>query len=116
LCHSILFNNLKKEIFVRLCFHRYLMEHLAAWNVVLAASANAIEMGVLGQSADAAAPSAEHPLWTPWTQLDEARAELPLTAGGDETVAPELDSAHSVLMIETNHKRKWIGLVCVCVF
>lgn len=52
------------------------------WNVILASSATAMEIAVLGQSS---AEDAEHPEWTQWTLEDEFRAELPLSASNDET-------------------------------
>ena len=55
---------------------------LVPWNVILASSATAMEIAVLGQSS---AEDAEHPEWTQWTLEDEFRAELPLSADNDET-------------------------------
>ncbi|KAI9560680.1 putative nuclear pore complex protein Nup214 [Daphnia sinensis] len=55
--------------------HKYLTLSIPSWNVLLASSANAIEIAVLGQTGGG---DAEHPEWRQWTLEGEWRAELPL--------------------------------------
>ncbi|XP_057372318.1 nuclear pore complex protein Nup214-like [Daphnia carinata] len=55
--------------------HKYLTQSIPSWNVLLASSANAIEIAVLGQTGGG---DADHPEWRQWTLEGEWRAELPL--------------------------------------
>uniref|UniRef100_A0A182WGB6 Nuclear pore complex protein Nup214 n=1 Tax=Anopheles minimus TaxID=112268 RepID=A0A182WGB6_9DIPT len=56
------------------------LQHILPWNLVLMASANSMEVGILGTT-----ESGEAPTWCQWTTTDEARAELPLTSDKQET-------------------------------
>lgn len=55
-------------------------EHVLPWNLLLVASANSMEVAVLG-TADG---GGDAPQWTQYTMADEARAEVPLTEGREE--------------------------------
>uniref|UniRef100_A0A0P6FD67 Nuclear pore complex protein Nup214 n=1 Tax=Daphnia magna TaxID=35525 RepID=A0A0P6FD67_9CRUS len=55
--------------------HKYLTLSIPSWNVLLASSANAIEIAVLGQTGGG---DADHPEWRQWALEGEWRAELPL--------------------------------------
>lgn len=69
--------------------------HLPTWNILLVASANSLEVGVLGTT-----ETGDTPLWKQWTMTDEGRAELPLSADKQETFpigfALETGSQHRV--------------------
>ncbi|XP_058177050.1 nuclear pore complex protein Nup214 [Anopheles ziemanni] len=54
--------------------------HILPWNLLLMASANSMEVGILGTT-----ETGEAPTWCQWTTTDEARAELPLTADKQES-------------------------------
>ncbi|XP_031345632.1 nuclear pore complex protein Nup214-like isoform X2 [Photinus pyralis] len=51
--------------------------HQSVWNILLVASSNSMEVGVLGS---------EKEQWTQWILSDVARAELPLSANKQETL------------------------------
>lgn len=53
---------------------------MPSWNILLVASANSLEVGVLGTI-----ESGDTPQWKQWTMTDEGRAELPLSADKQET-------------------------------
>lgn len=55
------------------------LNHMLPWNIILVASANSMEIGILGTR-----ETGETPVWSQYT-LDEFRAELPLTADKQET-------------------------------
>jgi hypothetical protein len=55
--------------------NQFYLQMLANWGVLLVASANGAEVGLLGQR--------EASVWQQWTLEDSARAELPLDAGAD---------------------------------
>lgn len=69
--------------------------HLPSWNILLVASANSLEVGVLGTI-----ESGDTPQWKQWTMTDEGRAELPLSADKQETFpigfALETGSQHRI--------------------
>ncbi|XP_055636378.1 nuclear pore complex protein Nup214 [Toxorhynchites rutilus septentrionalis] len=54
--------------------------HIVPWNLLLMASVNSMEVGILGTT-----ESGETPTWCQWTTTDEARAELPLTSDKQES-------------------------------
>lgn len=54
------------------------MHNLSDWGVVMAASANAMEIGVLG------AADKDRTAWLQWILSDSGRAEVPLNAGSEE--------------------------------
>ncbi|GAB0099324.1 Nuclear pore complex protein Nup214 [Sergentomyia squamirostris] len=54
--------------------------HILPWNTLLMASATSMEVGVLATN-----EAGDAPLWRQWCMLDEARAELPLTAKKQES-------------------------------
>ncbi|XP_055711949.1 nuclear pore complex protein Nup214 isoform X2 [Phlebotomus papatasi] len=54
--------------------------HILPWNTLLVASANSMEVGVLATN-----ETGDAPVWRQWCMLDEARAELPLTAKKQES-------------------------------
>ncbi|XP_031628108.1 nuclear pore complex protein Nup214-like [Contarinia nasturtii] len=54
--------------------------HILQWNILLMASSNGTEIGILGTT-----ESGENPLWKQYTFIDEGRAELPLTADKQDT-------------------------------
>ncbi|XP_059618631.1 nuclear pore complex protein Nup214 [Phlebotomus argentipes] len=54
--------------------------HILPWNTLLMASANSMEVGVLATN-----EAGDAPVWRQWCMLDEARAELPLTAKKQES-------------------------------
>lgn len=56
-----------------------MLTHILPWNLLLVISANSAEVGVLGTT-----DTGDNPLWKQYTMLDEARAELPLTASKEE--------------------------------
>lgn len=60
---------------------RYFSLGIPSWNVLLACSANAMEVAVLGQFSG---EGTDHPEWRQWTLEGECRAELPLDKN-DET-------------------------------
>lgn len=64
---------LKKILSCLICFYFFR-------GVLLVASANSMEVGVLGLS-----QPGEPALWQQWNQIDAARAELPLSANHQET-------------------------------
>lgn len=66
---------------LRLFTRSYLTLGIPQWNVLLACSANAMEVAVLGQTG---VGGPEHPEWRQWTLEGECRAELPLDQN-DET-------------------------------
>lgn len=47
--------------------------NIPQWNILLMASANSMEVGILGVT-----ENSENPIWAQWITTDEARAELPL--------------------------------------
>uniref|UniRef100_W4VRS6 Nuclear pore complex protein Nup214 n=1 Tax=Corethrella appendiculata TaxID=1370023 RepID=W4VRS6_9DIPT len=49
------------------------LQYILPWNLLLMASANSMEVGILGTT-----ETGETPTWQQWVTLDEARAELPL--------------------------------------
>uniref|UniRef100_A0A182NUP6 Nuclear pore complex protein Nup214 n=1 Tax=Anopheles dirus TaxID=7168 RepID=A0A182NUP6_9DIPT len=56
------------------------LQHILPWNLLLMASANSMEVGILGTT-----EGGEAPTWCQWTTTDEARAELPLTVDKQES-------------------------------
>ncbi|RZF34883.1 hypothetical protein LSTR_LSTR012880 [Laodelphax striatellus] len=58
---------------------QFYLEHVQAWNLLLVASANSMEVGVLGIEGNDAN-------WTQWILEDSARAELPLDKDHQETL------------------------------
>ncbi|XP_055591085.1 nuclear pore complex protein Nup214 [Uranotaenia lowii] len=75
--------------------------HIIQWNLLLMASANSMELGILGTT-----ETGETPTWYQWTTTDEARAELPLSQDKQETFpigfAFETGCTHQVLLGEQN--------------
>uniref|UniRef100_A0A1Q3EY95 Nuclear pore complex protein Nup214 n=1 Tax=Culex tarsalis TaxID=7177 RepID=A0A1Q3EY95_CULTA len=73
--------------------------HILQWNLLLMASANSMEVGILGTT-----EAGETPTWCQWSTTDEARAELPLSADKQETfpagMALETGCKHQVLVGE----------------
>lgn len=69
--------------------------HLPSWNILLVASANSLEIGVLGTI-----ETGDTPQWKQWQITDEGRAELPLTTDKQETFpigfALETGSQHRI--------------------
>ncbi|KAF4521729.1 hypothetical protein B566_EDAN009994, partial [Ephemera danica] len=59
--------------------HQFYLYIQHTWGVLLCSSANAMEVGVLGQCEGQAQP----PRWQQWTTEDSARAELPMQGGQD---------------------------------
>ncbi|GLH03101.1 Uncharacterized protein GBIM_09017 [Gryllus bimaculatus] len=57
---------------------QFYLLHQPNWNVLVVGSANSMEVGVLGLTADQLT-------WEQWLQEDASRAELPLTASKEET-------------------------------
>lgn len=55
------------------------LQHILPWNIILVASANSMEIGILGTR-----EAGETPVWSQYT-LDEMRPELPLTADKQES-------------------------------
>lgn len=60
--------------------HQINFIHIPQWNLILLTSANGVEVGVLGTR-----EQGDNPNWIQYNLLDEARIELPLTEGKDET-------------------------------
>ncbi|XP_058449633.1 nuclear pore complex protein Nup214 isoform X2 [Malaya genurostris] len=56
------------------------LQHILPWNLLLMASANSMEVGILGTT-----EIGETPTWFQWTTTDESRAELPLSSDKQET-------------------------------
>ncbi|XP_031632633.1 nuclear pore complex protein Nup214-like isoform X2 [Contarinia nasturtii] len=54
--------------------------HILQWNILLMASSNGTEIGILGTT-----ESGENPLWKKYTLTDEGHAALPLTADKQDT-------------------------------
>lgn len=78
------------------------LSHILLWNLILVASANSMEIGVLGTRDT----GTETPLWTQYIMLDEARAELPLLAATKQETYPvgmaiELGCTHQLTINET---------------
>lgn len=75
------------------------LEHILQWNVLLMASSNGTEIGILGTS-----ESGEIPRWTQYNLIDEGRAELPLTADNQDTfptgLVLETGSTHQIMIGE----------------
>ncbi|XP_039448687.1 nuclear pore complex protein Nup214 [Culex pipiens pallens] len=73
--------------------------HILPWNLLLMASANSMEVGILGTT-----ETGETPTWCQWSTTDEARAELPLSADKQETfpagLALDTGCKHQVLVGE----------------
>ncbi|XP_065089839.1 nuclear pore complex protein Nup214 [Ochlerotatus camptorhynchus] len=73
--------------------------HILQWNLLLMASANSMEVGILGTT-----ETGEAPTWLQWTTTDEARAELPLSLDKQETLpiglALETGCTHQVTIAE----------------
>lgn len=73
--------------------------HILQWNILLMASANSMEVGILGTT-----ETGETPTWYQWTTTDEARAELPLSSDKQETLpigfALETGCTHEVVLSE----------------
>lgn len=53
---------------------------MPSWNILLVASANGLEVGLLGTT-----ETGDTPQWKQWTMTDESRAELPLSSDRQET-------------------------------
>lgn len=68
---------------------------MPSWNILLIASANSLEVGVLGT-----VETGDTPQWKQWTMTDEGRAELPLSVDKQETFpigfALETGSQHRI--------------------
>lgn len=78
------------------------LAHILPWNLILVASANSMEIGVLGTKE----AGTETPLWTQYIMSDEARAELPLSATTKQETYPigmaiELGCTHQLTLSET---------------
>ncbi|CAD7012423.1 unnamed protein product [Ceratitis capitata] len=73
--------------------------HIAQWNLLLVTSANGVEIGLLGTK-----DSNDQPQWVHYMLLDEARIEMPLTEGSDETypigLALDISPTHQLIMGE----------------
>lgn len=73
--------------------------HILQWNLLLMASANSMEVGILGTT-----ETGETPTWYQWTTTDEARAELPLSSTKQETLpigfALETGCTHEITISE----------------
>lgn len=63
-----------------------ILTHILPWNLLLVISANSTEVGVLGTT-----DGGDNPLWKQYSMLDEARAELPLSAEKEETFPLGID-------------------------
>ncbi|CAD7079157.1 unnamed protein product [Hermetia illucens] len=75
------------------------LTYVQQWNILLVASSNSMEVGVLGTT-----ESGETPTWKQYITLDEARIELPLTSEKQETYpvgfAFETGSTHQLVIAE----------------
>ncbi|CAH1795927.1 unnamed protein product [Owenia fusiformis] len=58
---------------------KYFFKHLAEWDILLAGSNNAMEIGAMGKN------PTDPNSWDRWSLEDSGRAELPLTATQDDT-------------------------------
>lgn len=76
------------------------LQNIPQWNILLMASANSMEVGILGFN-----EMSDHPIWMQWITTDEARAELPLTSNKEETYpvgfAIETGCTHQLMVGET---------------
>lgn len=74
--------------------------HIQSWNILLMASANSVEVGILGTK-----ETGETPIWQQYITPDEARIELPLTSDKQETypigIALDTGSTHQLTIGET---------------
>lgn len=73
----------------------------AKWNLMIVASANSMEVGVLALAQDGLS-------WLQWTQEDAARAELPLTPSKQETYPVGL-----ALDTSSTYQLPWGNFVCL---
>uniref|UniRef100_A0A0K8VPS7 Nuclear pore complex protein Nup214 n=1 Tax=Bactrocera latifrons TaxID=174628 RepID=A0A0K8VPS7_BACLA len=73
--------------------------HIAQWNLLLVISANGVEIGLLGTK-----DANDQPQWVHYMLLDEARIEMPLTEGSDETypigLALDISPTHELVVGE----------------
>lgn len=73
--------------------------HIAQWNLLLVTSANGVEIGLLGTK-----DANDQPQWVHYMLLDEARIEMPLTEGNDETypigLALDISPTHELIVGE----------------
>ncbi|XP_049309806.1 nuclear pore complex protein Nup214 [Bactrocera dorsalis] len=73
--------------------------HIAQWNLLLVTSANGVEIGLLGTK-----DANDQPQWVHYMLLDEARIEMPLTEGSDETypigLALDISPTHELVVGE----------------
>lgn len=73
--------------------------HIAQWNLLLVTSANGVEIGLLGTK-----DTSDQPQWVHYMLLDEARIEMPLTEGNDETypigLALDISPTHELIVGE----------------
>ncbi|XP_069698621.1 nuclear pore complex protein Nup214 [Periplaneta americana] len=74
---------------------QFYLIHQPLWNILMVASANSMEVGVMGLQEDQIS-------WEQWTQEDAARAELPLSADKQETFPVGLG-----LDTSTQHEIPW---------
>lgn len=74
---------------------QYYFIHQPTWNILMMASANSMEVGVMGLQEDQIS-------WELWTQEDAARAELPLSMNKQETFPVGLG-----LDTSTQHELPW---------
>ncbi|PNF32473.1 hypothetical protein B7P43_G04906 [Cryptotermes secundus] len=74
---------------------QYYFIHQPAWSILMMASANSMEVGVMGLQEDQIS-------WEQWTQEDAARAELPLSLNKQETFPVGLG-----LDTSTQHELPW---------
>lgn len=76
------------------------LTHILPWNLLIVASANSMEVAILGTT-----EQGDFPTWKQFVPSDNARAELPLTANKQETfplgMALELGVTHQITIGET---------------
>ncbi|XP_049775137.1 nuclear pore complex protein Nup214 isoform X2 [Schistocerca cancellata] len=74
---------------------QFYLHHQQTWNVILVASANSMEVGVIGLTEDQLS-------WQQWMQEDACRAELPMSSDKQETFPIGL-----ALDTSTTHELPW---------
>lgn len=81
--------------------HQIYLQHILQWNLLIVATSNSIEIGMLGTT-----ETGETPKWQQYTMLDECRAELPLSADTKQEAYPvglslETGCTHLLMIGET---------------
>lgn len=85
---------------------QYYIIYQQQWGVILVASANSMEVGVLGT-----AQTGDPVVWQQWNQVDSARAELPLTSNQQETFPLGFTFDTGII-----HQIPWGKLIKNCLF